>query len=113
MAKYLITQDFEVMAKLPNGQSQVVIFPKDNVIDAAISPIDNKLVTTPSGQLPNFNIDGQVLVPVDTTKIKLMAEPKSDDTKKWLYLGGAALMLWWFIYGRDSKPKYDSTPAGY
>lgn len=113
MAKYLIIQDFEVSTKLPNGQSQLVVFPKGNVIDAAISPIDNKLVTTPSGELPNFKSVGQVLVPVDTTKVKLMAEPKSDNTKKWLYLGGTALLLWWFIYGRDRKPKYDSTPAGY
>lgn len=113
MAKYIIIQDFEVSTKLPNGQSQLVVFPKDNVIDAAISPIDNKLVTTPSGELPNFKSVGQVLVPVDTTKVKLIAEPKSDDMKKWLYLGGTALLLWWFIYGRDRKQKYDSTPAGY
>jgi hypothetical protein len=113
MAKYLIIQDFEVSTKLPNGQSQLVVFPKDNVIDAAISPIDNKLVTTPSGELPDFKSVGQVLVPVDTTKVKLIAEPKSDDMKKWLYLGGTALLLWWFIYGRDRKQKYDSTPAGY
>ena len=113
MAKYLIIQDFEVSTKMPNGQSQLVVFPKDNVIDAAISPIDNKLVTTPSGELPNFKSVGQVLVPVDITKVKLIAEPKSDDMKKWLYLGGTALLLWWFIYGRDRKQKYDSTPAGY
>ena len=105
MAKYLIIQDFEVSTKLPNGQSQLVVFPKGNVIDAAISPIDNKLVTTPSGELPNFKSVGQILVPVDTTKVKLIESPKCDNNKRWLYLAGAAALLWWFIYGREDKKK--------
>lgn len=114
MAKFLVIQDFEVAYQvIPNGVSQAVVFPKGNVVEAAKSPFDGKIVTTTAGTMPNFDKAGEVFIPLVMDKVKLIEEPQNVDTKKWLYLGGAAILLWWFIYGRENKPKYSNEAAGY
>lgn len=111
MAKYIIIEDFESQYfNSSNGKTELVIFPKDNVIEALISPVDGSLVTTPKGEKPIFEITGQNLVKVVETKVKQIADDsdkiaKEKNLMKWVYLGGAAVLLWWFIYGREDKKK--------
>jgi len=119
MAKYLIIEDFEVQWIDPTTRSNALsIFKKDNVIEAAISPVDGALVTLADGSLPSFK-DGEILLKVVEPKVKLIDESNAADLAKkqammkWVYLGGAALVLWWFVYGRDKKKKYSETSAGY
>lgn len=119
MAKYLIIEDFEVQWIDPTTRSNALsIFKKDNVIEAAISPVDGALVTLADGSLPSFK-DGEILLKVVEPKVKLIDESNAADLAKkqammkWVYLGGAALVLWWFVYGREKKKKYSETSAGY
>jgi hypothetical protein len=119
MAKYLIIEDYEVQyGNLSSGTTALSVFKKDNIIEAAISPVDGSLVTTPDGTLPTF-ADGEILLKVNESKVKLIPEQdaaalaKKQATMKWIYLGGAAVLLWWFVYGRDKKKKYSETSAGY
>jgi hypothetical protein len=119
MAKYLILEDFEVQWIDPTTRSNALsVFKKDNVIEAAISPVDGALVTLADGSLPSFK-DGEILLKVVEGKVKLIDENNAADLAKkqammkWVYLGGAALVLWWFVYGREKKKKYSETSAGY
>jgi hypothetical protein len=119
MAKYLIIEDFEVQWIDPTTRSNALsIFKKDNIIEAAISPVDGALVTLADGSLPSFK-DGEILLKVVEGKVKLIDENNAADLAKkqammkWVYLGGAALVLWWFVYGREKKKKYSETSAGY
>lgn len=126
MAKYIVIEDFESQYKDPStGAVQLVIFPKGNVIEAKRLPATGKLVTKIDGSLPTFSDGGEKLVFVVESKLKQFEEQGSDgdgdsgsdgdgngndDTKKknlmkWVYLGGAAVLLWWFIYGRENKKK--------
>jgi hypothetical protein len=119
MAKYIVVEDFESQwFRPPNNVAQVVKFTKDTIIQALPSPVNGNLVTRPDGTNPTFKV-GEILVDVVETKVNKIKEEDAnalEDKKnmmKWVYLGGAALLLWWFIYGRDNKSKYDNTPAGY
>jgi hypothetical protein len=109
MAKYLVKEDFEVQWVRPsNGTTALAVFKKDSVIEGAISPVDGTIVTRPDGTLPTFR-DGEIWVKVNDQKIELIPEKAADDlakkqaTMKWIYLGGAAVLLWWFVYGREKK----------
>ena len=110
MAKYIVIEDFEApyMAK-PDGVAKAMIFPKGTTFEAIQSPVDGKLITTIEGKKPTLKV-GEIYVNVVEEKIKKIAE---NETMKWIYLGGAAILLWWFIYGREDKKKYDNTPAGF
>lgn len=119
MAKYLIKEDFEVAWKRPtDGTNALSIFKKDYVIEAAISPVDGSLVTRTDGAMPTFK-EGEVVVKVNEEKVQLVPEKnaqalaKNSQATKWLYIGGAAALLWWFIYGRENKKKYSEESAGY
>ena len=112
MAKYIVIEDFESKwLKPPNFTSEVVIFPKGTIIQALPSPVDGKLKTRVDGTLPNFDMEGQIWVDVVENKVNMIKEEdankiaKDKNMIKWLYLGGAAVMLWWFIYGRNGKKK--------
>jgi hypothetical protein len=124
MAKYIVIEDFESQYKDPStGAVQLVIFPKGNVIEARKLSATGRLVTKIDGSLPTFSDGGEKLVFVVESKLKKLEEQGSDengdsegdgngndDTKKknlmkWVYLGGAAVLLWWFIYGREDKKK--------
>lgn len=119
MAKYLVKEDYEVAWVRPsNGTTANAIFKKESIIDAAISPVDGTLVTRVDGTAPTFK-DGEVLVKVNEQKVELIPDKEAESAAKkqammkYIYLGGAAILLWWFIYGRDSKRKYSETSAGY
>jgi hypothetical protein len=119
MAKYLVKEDYEVAWVRPtNGTTANAIFKKDSVIEAAISPVDGALVTRVDGAMPSFK-DGEVIVKVNEQKVELIPDKSAEDLAKkqammkWIYLGGTAVLLWWFVYGREKKKKYSETSAGY
>lgn len=119
MAKYLVKEDYEVAWVRPtDGTTANAVFKKDTVIEAAISPTDGALVTRTDGAMPSF-AEGEVIVKVNEAKVELIPDKSAEDLAKkqammkWIYLGGTALVLWWFIYGREKKKKYSETSAGY
>lgn len=119
MAKYLVKEDYEVAWVRPsNGTTANAIFRKESIIDAAISPVDGTLVTRVDGTMPTFK-DGEVLVKVNEQKVELIPDKAADDAAKkqammkWIYLGGTAVLLWWFIYGRNNKKKYSESSPGF
>ena len=119
MAKYLVKEDYEVAWVRPsNGTTANAIFKKESIIDAAISPVDGTLVTRVDGTAPTFK-DGEVLVKVNEQKVELIPDKAADEAlrkqamMKYVYLGGAAVLLWWFVYGRSSNKKYSNALPGY
>jgi hypothetical protein len=119
MGKYIVVEDFESQwFRPPNNVPQVVKFTKDTIIQALPSPVDGNLVTRVDGTLPSFK-DGEILLDVVETKVNKIKEEDAKalsdkkDFMKYVYLVGAGIMLWWFIYGRDNKPKYTNESAGY
>jgi len=119
MAKYIVVEDFESQwFRPPNNTPQVAIFKKDTIIQALPSPDSGNLVTRVDGTLPSFKV-GEILLDVVETKVNKIKEEDANalenkkNMMKWVYLGGAAVLLWWFIYGRDNKSKYNNSPAGY
>lgn len=119
MAKYIIIEDFESQwMRPPLNTPNVVKFVKGTTIQALPSPVDGNLVTRVDGTQPTFR-KGEILVDVVESKVNMIKEEDAKaledkkNTMKWIYLGGAAILLWWFIYGRDNKPKYTNESAGY
>lgn len=117
MAKYIVVEDFESKwLRPPNDTPQAAVFKKDTIIQAAPHPEDGRLVTRPDGTLPSFKEDKRLLVDVVESKVKMVKETDTNDKKdfmRYVYLVGAGLMVWWFIYGRDNKSKYTNESAGY
>ena len=117
MAKYIVIEDFESKwMRPPSNVPQVVVFRKGAIIEALPSATDGNLLTKIDGSKPTFAV-GEILVDVVESKIKPTTSDENADKNKnmmkWIYLGGAAVMLWWFIYGRGTENKYDNTPVGY
>jgi hypothetical protein len=117
MAKYIVIEDFESKwMRPPSNVPQVVVFRKGAIIEALPSATDGNLLTKIDGSKPTFAV-GEILVDVVESKIKPTTSDENADKNKnmmkWIYLGGAAVMLWWFIYGRGTEKKYDNTPVGY
>lgn len=119
MAKYIVKEDFEVQwFRPPLTTPQVAAFKKGSVIEAITYP-DGKLKTRVDGTKPTIR-EGEIVVDVVESKVNMIKEEDAkalDDKKstmKWIYLGGAAILLWWFIYGRENKKtKYTNESAGY
>lgn len=119
MSKYIVKEDYEVAWVRPtDGTTANAIFKNGTIIEAAISPVDGALVTRVDGTMPSFK-DGEILVKVNEQKVELIPDKSAEDLAKkqammkWVYLGGAAVLLWWFVYGREKKKKYSETSAGY
>ena len=117
MAKYIVIEDFESKwMRPPSNVPQVVVFRKGAIIEALPSATDGNLLTKIDGSKPTFAV-GEILVDVVESKIKPTTSDENADKNKnmmkWIYLGGAAVMLWWFIYGRNDKKKYSNESAGY
>jgi hypothetical protein len=119
MAKYLVKEDYEVQWVRPsNGTTALAVFKKGTVIEAGISQVDGSLVTRVDGTMPSF-ADGEVLVKVNEQKVELVPDKAAEEAAKkqammkWVYLGGTAVLLWWFVYGRNNKKKYSESSPGF
>jgi hypothetical protein len=85
----------------------VAVFPKGSTIFAVPSKFDGALVTRPDGSMPLGKL-GEILVKVVEPKIKMIEESTANtgkkDYMKWIYLGGAGILLWWYLT-KDNKKK--------
>lgn len=110
MSKYIVIEDFEAQwLRPPFTTPQIAVFKKDSVIQALPYP-GGTLKTRVDGTQPSGK-EGEILVDVVESKVKRIPDEVAKDLKKkndmirWIYLGGAAALLWWFIYGRKEKNK--------
>lgn len=103
--KYVLIQDvaFDIPAELGGG---VVTYKTGNVVEGEVldgGPDASGLrVVHKTGKG-----DMQVLLPFEAVKERA----PEDNSKKWMYLGAALVLVYWYV-NRDKK-KRKEVPAGY